>query len=213
MTGDTANQELENLLGLAPVIPVLVVDQAEIARPLAEALVSGGLPVLEVTLRTPAAFEAIAAMAGVPGAVVGAGTLLNPHDIAAAQAAGARFGVSPGATPSLLKATREAEFPLLPGMATASEAMTLMEMGHRVLKFFPATAAGGVDMLKALAGPLPGLRFCPTGGIGHDTARDYLAQPNVLCVGGSWLAPRDRIAARDWDAIRTLAEEAARLAR
>ncbi|MBK1635613.1 bifunctional 4-hydroxy-2-oxoglutarate aldolase/2-dehydro-3-deoxy-phosphogluconate aldolase [Rhodovulum adriaticum] len=202
---------LETLLTGAPVIPVLVVDDVAKARPLAEALVAGGLPVLEVTLRTPAALDAMAAMADVPGAVVGAGTLLGPDDVAAARNAGAQFGVSPGATPRLIQAAQEQGLPLLPGIATPSEAMTLREQGHRVLKFFPAAAAGGVDMLKSLSGPLPDLRFCPTGGIGHDTARDYLCLPNVLCVGGSWLAPRDRVAAGDWDGIRTLAEEAARL--
>lgn len=211
MPADTAPQTLETLLTRAPVIPVLVIDDLAKARPLAEALVAGGLPVLEVTLRTPAALEAITAMSRVPGAVVGAGTLITPRDVAAAKAAGAQFGVSPGATARLVVAAHSEGLPLLPGAATASEAMALMEQGCRVLKFFPAAAAGGVDMLKSLAGPLPDLRFCPTGGISCHTARDYLALPNVLCVGGSWLAPRDLVAAGDWTSIRTLAEEAARL--
>lgn len=202
---------LRTLCARAPVIPVLVIDEAAHARPLAEALVAGGLPVLEVTLRTPAALEAIGLMAGVPGAVVGAGTVLGGADIAAARRAGARFCVTPGATGALLEAAEALEVPLLPGAATASEAMALAERGYDVLKFFPAAAAGGAAFLRALAGPLPQLRFCPTGGIGPETAADWLALPNVICVGGSWVAPRAALAAGDWARIVELARHAAGL--
>jgi len=213
MTPHAASEFTEALCRQAPVIPVLVIEDAALARPLAEALVAGGLPVLEVTLRTPAALEAIAEMARVEGGVVGAGTLLSSADVEAAQVAGAKFGVSPGATPALLDAARAGDLPLLPGAATATEAMTLLERGYTVQKFFPAEAAGGVPALKALSGPLPQIRFCPTGGITPANAVDYLALPNTICVGGSWVAPKDRLAARDWAAIQALAAEAAELKR
>ena len=174
---------------LAPVIPVLVVKELAYAVPLAQALVKGGLPVLEVTLRTPAALEAIRAMADVEGGVVGAGTLITPADVKAAKAAGAQFGVSPGVTDSLLKAAEDEGLPLLPGAVTASEVMYLLERGYDTLKLFPAEAVGGVNLLKSLYGPLPQVAFCPTGGISLKTAPTYLALPNVLCVGGSWVAP------------------------
>jgi 2-dehydro-3-deoxyphosphogluconate aldolase/(4S)-4-hydroxy-2-oxoglutarate aldolase len=211
MTPAQQSDESARLCRLAPVIPVLVVEEAGSAAALARALVAGGLPALEVTLRTPAALEAIRAMAEVEGGVVGAGTLLTPADVKAAKAAGARFGVSPGATAPLLDACAEAGLPLLPGAATASEAMALLERGYRVLKFFPAAQAGGPGFLKALASPLPQVAFCPTGGIGLATARDYLALPNVLCVGGSWVAPGAAVAAGDWAEVSRLAAEAAAL--
>lgn len=201
------------ICAMAPVVPVLVVTDALRAEDLARALVAGGLPVLEVTLRTPAALQAIAAMARVPGAVVGAGTLLTAEDVAAAKAAGASFGVSPGATPRLLAAAEAQGLPLLPGAATASEAMALAEAGYTALKFFPAESAGGAVALRSLGGPLPALSFCPTGGISPANARDYLALPNVMCVGGSWVAPAAAVAAEDWAAIEALAAEAARLPR
>ncbi len=197
----------------APVIPVLVIDDPAKARPLAEALVAGGLPVLEVTLRTDTALEVIAEMAQVPGGIVGAGTLLTPEDVAAAKAAGARFGVSPGATDRLLAACAGAGLPLLPGAATATEAMALLERGYRVQKFFPAEAAGGVAALGALAAPLPQIAFCPTGGITPQTAPEYLKLPNTLCVGGSWVVPKDKLAAGDWAGIEALARTAAALPR
>ena len=198
---------------LAPVIPVLIVKETAIAQPLAQALVSGGLPVLEVTLRTPVALDVIRAMADVEGGVVGAGTLRTPADVKAAKAAGARFGVSPGATESLLKAAQDADLPLLAGAATASEVMRLLECGYDTLKLFPAEAVGGVALLKALASPLPQAMFCPTGGITQQTAAHYLALPNVLCVGGSWVTPDALVQAQDWQSIQQLACEAASLLR
>ncbi|WP_427762754.1 bifunctional 4-hydroxy-2-oxoglutarate aldolase/2-dehydro-3-deoxy-phosphogluconate aldolase [Streptomyces sp. DSM 41931] len=201
-----------SVLGLAPVVPVVVVEDAADAVPLARALVAGGLPAIEVTLRTPAAPDAIRAIAAeVPGAVVGAGTVLTPDQVTDAVAAGARFLVSPGCTDTLLAAMRAADVPFLPGVSTASEAMALLERGVREMKFFPARAAGGTAYLKSLAGPLPQVRFCPTGGIGPDTAPEYLALPNVGCVGGSWMLPEDAVAARDWDRVERLAREAAAL--
>lgn len=196
---------------LAPVVPVLVIEDLAHARKLAEALVAGGLPALEVTLRTPVALEAIRAMAEVPGGVVGAGTLLTPADVKAAKEAGARFGVSPGATERLLDACADYELPLLPGAATASEIMALLEKGYTVQKFFPAEQAGGAAYLKSIGSPLPQVKFCPTGGIGLKNARDYLSLGNILCVGGSWVAPNEAMARGDWAAITTLAREAAGL--
>jgi 2-dehydro-3-deoxyphosphogluconate aldolase/(4S)-4-hydroxy-2-oxoglutarate aldolase len=211
MTPAEMGEVLAGICARAPVIPVLVVEDAATASPLAEALVAGGLPVLEVTLRTPAALDALAAMAAVPGAVAGAGTLLTPEDVRAARAAGAGFGVAPGATDRLLDAAEAEGLPLLPGAATASEAMRLLERGYRVLKFFPAEPAGGAAALAALGGPLPQLRFCPTGGIGPGNATDYLRLSNVVCVGGSWVAPRAMVSAGDWAGITRLAAEAAAL--
>ncbi len=193
---------------LAPVIPVLVVKELAYAVPLAQALVKGGLPVLEVTLRTPAALEAIRAMADVEGGVVGAGTLITPADVKAAKAAGAQFGVSPGVTDSLLKAAEDEGLPLLPGAVTASEVMYLLERGYDTLKLFPAEAVGGVNLLKSLYGPLPQVAFCPTGGISLKTAPTYLALPNVLCVGGSWVAPDNAMQTGNWVEIEQLAIEA-----
>lgn len=197
----------------APIIPVLVLDDAASAPALARALVAGGLPALEVTLRTPAALAAIRAMADVAGGIVGAGTLLTPSDIRAAKDAGAIFGVSPGATPRLVAAAVEIGLPLLPGAATASEVMALWEQGYDMLKFFPAEAAGGAPALKSIGAPIPQVGFCPTGGITPDNAASYLALPNVICAGGSWVAPKDKIAAGDWAGITALARQAASLRR
>ncbi|PWC52460.1 bifunctional 4-hydroxy-2-oxoglutarate aldolase/2-dehydro-3-deoxy-phosphogluconate aldolase [Azospirillum sp. TSO22-1] len=203
---------LAAVLGRAPVIPVLVVDDAAVAVPLARALVAGGLPVLEVTLRTPAAREAVRRIrAEVPEAVVGVGTVLTPEQLREAEADGAAFAVSPGATPRLLDAAVDTAVPLLPGVATVGEAMAAAERGYAFLKFFPAEAAGGVAALRAMASPLPHLRFCPTGGIGPDKAAEYLRLPNVVCVGGSWLTPPAALKAGDWEAIRVAAGRAAAL--
>lgn len=197
-----------------PVIPVLKIDRVEDAVPLARALARGGLPAIEITLRTPAALEAIrAASAQVPETIVGAGTVLNAAHFAEAEAAGARFIVSPGMTPELLDAADASMVPLLPGAITPGEIMAAAERGYSLLKFFPAEQAGGAAFLKALASPLAGIRFCPTGGIGPKNAGDYLGLPNVLCIGGSWVAPDDLVAAGRWDAIEQLAREAAALKR
>lgn len=213
MTPAEQSRKAAEICRLAPVVPVLVIDDIAHARPLAEALVAGGLPALEVTLRTPCALDAIRAMAGVPGGVVGAGTLLTPADVKAAKAAGARFGVSPGATPALLDACAEADLPLLPGAVTASEIMALLERGYDVLKFFPAEQSGGAAFLKSIGGPIPQVKFCPTGGIGPKNAADYLSLPNILCVGGSWVAPKTAMLAGDWAEITRLAAGAAKLPR
>ncbi|MER6051045.1 bifunctional 4-hydroxy-2-oxoglutarate aldolase/2-dehydro-3-deoxy-phosphogluconate aldolase [Streptomyces sp. NPDC020883] len=202
------------VLGLAPVLPVVVLRDAADAVPLARALVAGGLPAIEVTLRTPAALDAIRAVAEeVPDAVVGAGTVLDPAQATAAGAAGARFLVSPGWSPRLLGALRDSGLPFLPGVSTASEVVTLLDEGITAMKFFPAEAAGGTAYLRSLAAPLPQARFCPTGGIGPATAPSYLALPNVGCVGGTWMLPGDALAARDWPRIEHLAREAAALGR
>lgn len=211
MTPQEASLKTAEICRLAPVVPVLVIDDAATARPLAEALVAGGLPALEVTLRTPAALDAIREMSKVEGGVVGAGTLLTPEDVAAAKAAGARFGVSPGATDRLLDACEAEGLPLLPGAATASEAMRLLERGYTVLKFFPAEAAGGAAALKGIGAPIPQIKFCPTGGVTPQNAPTYLGLSNTICVGGSWVAPKDLVAAGDWAAIEELAREAAAL--
>jgi 2-dehydro-3-deoxyphosphogluconate aldolase/(4S)-4-hydroxy-2-oxoglutarate aldolase len=196
----------------APVIPVLIVEDLAIAAPLARALVAGGLRALEVTLRSPVALDAISAMVeAAPDAIVGAGTLRTPADVAACQAAGATFGVSPGGPDALLDAAQG--WPFLPGCATPTEAMRLAERGFRVVKFFPAGPAGGPSYLKALASPLPDLSFCPTGGVSLANAPEYLSLPNVRVVGGSWVAPPDALAAGDWDRVTALAREAAGLKR
>ncbi|CUK05117.1 KHG/KDPG aldolase [Ruegeria denitrificans] len=204
-------QRTREICGLAPIVPVLVVDDAAQARLLAEALVAGGLPALEVTLRTPAALDAIRAMAQVPGGVVGAGTLVTPEDVRAAKEAGAQFGVSPGATDMLIAACEAEGLPLLPGVATASEAMGLLEKGYDMLKFFPAEASGGAPALKAIGAPLPQITFCPTGGVSPANARDYLSLSNVVCAGGSWVAPKQMVQDGDWAGIETLAREASKL--
>ena len=213
MTPTAQSLKAAEICRLAPVVPVLVIDDIAHAAPLARALVAGGLPALEVTLRTPAALDAIRAMADVPGGVVGAGTLLTPADVKAAKAAGAMFGVSPGATERLLDACAEHDLPLLPGAATASEVMVLLELGYTVQKFFPAEQAGGAAYLKSIGSPLPQVLFCPTGGISLKLAPDYLSLRNILCVGGSWVAPKDAMARGDWAAITALAREAAQLRR
>lgn len=203
---------IDDILTAGPVIPVIVLDDETQAVPLARALVAGGVRVLEVTLRTSAAIASIRAIAReVPEAIVGAGTLLNRADIEAALDAGARFGVSPGATPDLLTTARDAGLPLLPGVMTPSEAIAAITAGYTRLKLFPAVQAGGIAMLKALHGPFPQLRFCPTGGISLATAPDFLALPNVACVGGSWLTPADKVKAGDWAAITQLARETSKL--
>jgi 2-dehydro-3-deoxyphosphogluconate aldolase / (4S)-4-hydroxy-2-oxoglutarate aldolase len=199
------------ICSMAAVIPVLVIEHLETARPLAQALIQGGLPVLEVTLRTPVALDAIKAMAAVPGAVVGAGTVLTKQDLLAAKQAGAVFAVAPGATDALLQAAEDEQFPLLPGAATASEVMKLMERGYDTLKFFPAQAAGGVKMLKSLAGPLPQVSFCPTGGVSPQNVDEYLSLSNVLCVGGTWITPSDKINSGDWAGIQQLAQQASQV--
>lgn len=211
MTPEDASRQIVQLCELTPVIPVLVVEDAHIAAPLAKALVAGGLPVLEVTLRTSAALEAISEMSKITGALVGAGTLLTPADVSAAKKAGAQFGVSPGATDALLQACEAKELPLLPGAATASEVMRLYERGYTALKFFPAEASGGVPALKAIGAPIPQVRFCPTGGVNPANAKDYLSLQNVICVGGSWVASKDKIAQEDWRGIEALAREAANI--
>jgi 2-dehydro-3-deoxyphosphogluconate aldolase / (4S)-4-hydroxy-2-oxoglutarate aldolase len=213
MTPAQQSAKAAEICRLAPVVPVLVIDHLAHARPLAEALVAGGLPALEVTLRTPAALDAIRVMSEVPGGVVGAGTLLTPADVKAAKAAGAMFGVSPGATDQLIAACEDEGLPLLPGAATASEIMALLERGYRVQKFFPAEQAGGAAYLRSIGSPLPQVQFCPTGGISLKLAPDYLALGNILCVGGSWVAPKDAMASDDWAEITRLAAEAAALRR
>jgi 2-dehydro-3-deoxyphosphogluconate aldolase/(4S)-4-hydroxy-2-oxoglutarate aldolase len=213
MTPEQASDLNRDLCLLAPVVPVLVLDDASLAADLARALVAGGLPALEVTLRTPAALDAIREMAAIPGGVVGAGTLLTPKDVENAKAAGAKFGVSPGATDLILDACEANDLPLLPGVATASEAMRLLERGYTVQKFFPAEANGGAAALKAIGAPIPQVKFCPTGGVTLKNAHDYLALSNTLCVGGSWVAPKDLMAAGDWAGIEALAREAAGLKR
>jgi len=211
MTPEMASTIAEEICRLAPVVPVLVVKDVDHAAPLAQALVNGGLPALEVTLRTPAALDVIREMAQIDGGVVGAGTLLTSDDVENAKAAGATFGVSPGATDRLLDACEANDLPLLPGATSASESMRLLERGYAVQKFFPAEAAGGAPFLKSLSSPLPQIRFCPTGGISLKNAPDYLSLPNTLCVGGSWVAPGDLVQAGDWAGIEALATEAAAL--
>ncbi|MFC8866149.1 bifunctional 4-hydroxy-2-oxoglutarate aldolase/2-dehydro-3-deoxy-phosphogluconate aldolase [Streptomyces sp. NPDC057148] len=201
-----------SVLDLAPVVPVVVVDDLADAVPLARALVTGGLPAIEVTLRTPVALDAVRAIAAeVPDAVVGAGTVITARQVEEVVAAGARFLVSPGWTDTLLEAMRASGVPFLPGVSTTSEVVALLERGVREMKFFPAEAAGGTAYLKALAAPLPQARFCPTGGITPALAPEYLALPNVGCVGGSWMLPKDAVAGRDWERVEALAREAAGL--
>ncbi|KIC12615.1 keto-deoxy-phosphogluconate aldolase [Leisingera sp. ANG-M1] len=211
ITPAEASRRAREICSLAPIVPVLVVEDAALARPLAQALVAGGLPALEVTLRTPAALDAIREMAQVPGGVVGAGTLITPEDVTAAVEAGAQFGVSPGATDELLDACEAADLPLLPGAATASEAMRLLARDYDMLKFFPAEASGGAPALKAIGAPLPQISFCPTGGVSPANAESYLSLSNVVCAGGSWVAPKDLVKAGDWAGIETLARNASQL--
>ena len=203
---------IQTILNAGPVMPVIVLNQVADAVPLARALVAGGIRVLEVTLRTPAALESIRAIAAeVPDAILGAGTVVTPADLDAATSAGAVFAVSPGASPDLLRAGREAAIPLLPGVMTPSDVINALSAGYTAMKLFPAAQAGGMGMLKALSGPFPQVRFCPTGGIDLASAPAFLALPNVACVGGSWLTPADRVKAGDWAAITELARAAAAL--
>ena len=189
---------IRDIMAASPVMPVIVLEQVDDAVPLARALVAGGVRVLEVTMRTPVALDCVRAIrAAVPDAIVGVGTITNVADLEAARAAGAAFGVSPGTTPALLVKARDADFPFLPGVMTPSDVMRAIYAGFNALKLFPAKQAGGVEMLKALAGPFPQVLFCPTGGIDADSAASYLALPNVACVGGSWLAPTSLVAARN----------------
>jgi 2-dehydro-3-deoxyphosphogluconate aldolase/(4S)-4-hydroxy-2-oxoglutarate aldolase len=213
VTPQDASKRAAEICLLAPVVPVLVVDDVAHARPLAEALIAGGLPALEVTLRTPVALDVIREMAKVKGGYVGAGTLLTPADVKAAKAAGAVFGVSPGATDVLLDSCEAEDMPLLPGIATSTEAMRLLERGYTTQKFFPAEANGGAKALGAIGGPIPQVKFCPTGGVSLANAPAYLALSNTLCVGGSWVAPKNLVQAGDWEGIVALAREAAALKR
>ena len=206
---DASIRNLE-ICKIAPVIPVLIIDDISTARDLGEALIAGGLPVLEVTLRTECALDAIREMSKIKGGIVGAGTLLTNTDVNNAVEAGATFGVSPGATDNLISACEEAGLPLLAGASSASEAMALLEKGYSVQKFFPAEAAGGAAFLKALSSPLPQITFCPTGGISQKNALNYLNSSNVECVGGSWVAPKKAILNRDWQNIEDLARDAVR---
>ncbi|MGW0667685.1 bifunctional 4-hydroxy-2-oxoglutarate aldolase/2-dehydro-3-deoxy-phosphogluconate aldolase [Streptomyces sp. NPDC002746] len=201
-----------SVLDLAPVVPVVVLEDAADAVPLARALVAGGLPAIEVTLRTAAALDAIRAIAAeVPDAVVGAGTVISARNVSDTVAAGARFLVSPGWTDALLDAMKASGVPFLPGVSTTSEVVALLERGVTEMKFFPAEAAGSTAYLKALSAPLPQARFCPTGGISLASAPSYLALPNVGCVGGSWMVPADAVTAGDWARVERLAAEAAAL--
>lgn len=202
---------IEHAINAAPVIPVIVIDDASIAKPLGEALVAGGLPVLEVTLRTEAALDAVREMGQIEGAITGVGTVLTESQASASVQAGAKFGVSPGATDMVLQGCSDQNLPLLPAASTVSEAMRLLERGYSFQKFFPAEAAGGAPFLKSLASVLPHVTFCPTGGISPKNAMDYLSLPNVKCVGGSWVVPKDLVAKRDWPGITALAQKAATL--
>ncbi len=211
MTPAEASDQARAVCTLAPVIPVLTVPDASKAKGLARALVAGGLPALEVTLRTPAALDAIREMAEVDGGVVGAGTIMTPQDVVAAKEAGALFGVSPGSTPRILDKAEEVGLPMLPGAVTATEIMALLDRGYTMLKFFPAEASGGAPALGAFAGPIPQVTFCPTGGVSLKNVDDYLSLKNTVCVGGSWVAPTDLVAAENWSRIEELASEAAAL--
>ncbi|EYD73763.1 bifunctional 4-hydroxy-2-oxoglutarate aldolase/2-dehydro-3-deoxy-phosphogluconate aldolase [Limimaricola hongkongensis] len=213
MTPEHASELTAKVCALAPVVPVLVVEDAAHAADLARALVKGGLPALEVTLRTPSALDVIREMATVDGGVVGAGTLLSARDVEAAKEAGATFGVCPGATDRILDACEANDLPLLPAAATASEVLRLLDRGYTVQKFFPAEVNGGVPALKAIGAPIPQVKFCPTGGVSLRNAPDYLALSNTLCVGGSWVAPKEMVASGNWDGITSLAAEAAALPR
>lgn len=198
-----------DVLNAGPVVPVIVIKKTEQAVPLAQALLKGGIKVLEVTLRSAAAIDAIRLLSReVPDAIVGAGTVASPEDLQAVAAAGAVFAISPGLTPRLLDAANQGPIALIPGIASASELMLGMEMGYTAFKFFPAEAAGGVPMLKSIGGPFPQITFCPTGGVSQDNYHDYLALANVACVGGSWIVPSREIETGNWDAITQLAEKA-----
>ncbi|MDB6178078.1 bifunctional 4-hydroxy-2-oxoglutarate aldolase/2-dehydro-3-deoxy-phosphogluconate aldolase [Paracoccus sp. Z330] len=211
MNPTAQSQQTRTLCNLAPVVPVIVIKDAAKAQDLARSLVNGGLPVLEVTLRSDAALDAIKAMSSVEGGQVGAGTVLTPDDAKRAKDAGAKFAVSPGLTDQLIAACEDLALPLLPGAVTASEVMRAADAGFDMLKFFPAEAAGGAPALKSLAGPLPKISFCPTGGVSPDNARSYLSLPNVVCVGGSWIVTDADVSAGNWSAIEDRARIAATL--
>ncbi len=213
LTGKESSSHLRAMVASVPIVPVLVVHDVAHAIPLAEALVAGGLPVVEVTLRTPSAIDVIRAMTTVTGCVVSVGTLLCDDDVVAAVNAGAQFGVSPGTTATLVKSCEQHGLPLLAGVATVSEMMQHRERGYDVAKFFPAEASGGVSALKAFAGPLPDFHFCPTGGLNPANVETYLALPNVLCAGGSWVVPPDHLKTENWPAIESLARQASHLRR
>jgi len=207
MTQESTQQKLAVLFKGARVIPVLTIERLEDAVPLARALVAGGVRTLEVTLRTPVAVEAAKAMiAEVPEAIVGIGTIVSAADLSQAERLGARFGISPGATPELLRAAAQSPLPFAPGVATASELMQALAHGFELVKFFPAEQAGGIKGLRALGGPFPQVRFCPTGGIGHANAASWLAEPNVVAVGGSWLCPPAEVRAGNWFGITAMCE-------
>jgi 2-dehydro-3-deoxyphosphogluconate aldolase / (4S)-4-hydroxy-2-oxoglutarate aldolase len=209
MTQESNQQKLAGLFSEARVIPVLTIERLEDAVPLARALVAGGVRTLEVTLRTPVAIEAARAMiAEVPEAIIGIGTILSGADLAQAERLGARFGISPGATPELLQAAAASRLPFAPGIATASELMQALAYGFGLVKFFPAEQAGGIKALRALGGPFPHMRFCPTGGIGDANAATWLAEPNVVAVGGSWLCPPAEVRAGNWAGITAMCERA-----
>ena len=199
---------IDEILAQSPIIPVIVIDDIQQAVPLARALVEGGLPVLEVTLRSSVAMQAIRDISkSVTGAIVGVGTVTRPEQFREALEAGARFAVSPGLTDTLLAASRQVDIPFLPGVFTPGEAMHAHEQGFSALKLFPAKQAGGIGMLKAMSGPLPDLRFCPTGGIDVQNFIDFLSLPNVICAGGSWVSPASAVQNHDWDRIRQLAQD------
>ena len=211
---ESRDRQLADLLRSGPVVPVITLERVEDAVPLARALVAGGLRLLEITLRTPAAADAAAAIIReVPDAIVGIGTVLTPKDLERAQALGARYALSPGATPELLDAASRSEMPFIPGIATASELMAALAHGFQTVKFFPAVAAGGIPALKALAGPFPQARFCPTGGIDEKNLKDWLALPNVVAIGGSWICSTADIRAQSWDEITAKAQKAVASAR
>jgi len=213
LTGKESSRHLRSMLNTVPIIPVLVVHDPAHAVPLAQSLVAGGLPVVEVTLRTSAAIDVIRAMSTVEGCVVGVGTLLSDDDVAAAVDAGAKFGVSPGTTETLVSSCERHDLPLLGGIATISEMMRLHERGYDVAKFFPAEASGGAPALKAFAGPMPDFHFCPTGGLNPGNVETYLKLPNVLCAGGSWIVPSEHLKSENWPAIESLAAKASNLPR
>lgn len=208
----TINQRFAELASRVSVIPVLTIEQVADAVPIAAALVSGGLNVIEITLRTEQALEAVARIhSEVPSAVVGVGSAIDRSQLKAARMAGARFAVSPGATPELETGARTVDIPWLPGAQSVSEVLALRALGYRFVKFFPAQASGGTSFLRSILGPLPDVRFCPTGGISVDTAPDYLALSNVACIGGSWLAPSSLVRNGNWNEIRILAQRASKL--
>jgi len=211
ITGKQSSNLLRDMVRDVAIIPVLVIQDVADAIPVAQALVSGGLPVVEVTLRTPMAIEAVKAMNSVAGCVVGVGTLLSDDDVVAAVDAGAKFGVSPGTTEKLVTSCEQHGLPLLGGVATVSEMMRLHERGYNVAKFFPAEASGGAPALKAFAGPMPGFHFCPTGGLNPGNVETYLNLPNVLCAGGSWVVPPQHLNSGNWSDIEILARQASKL--